>query len=221
MLNQEKAQTYLRSELKWAGKTEELALDEASIAFRQGTFANAAPGATALVCEAEAETVSALQVANRQDRINDAYRQSVAIYSRVANEYPLGDMTDKSLLRIAQIRETEFKDKPLAMATYQKFVKFFPSTPVAEDAAWNVAKFYEGEGKYKEAVDSYREFIRNYPASGRVADVQFALPEALEQLSRWVEAMDAYEMFHPKFTNHPKAATACAAWQRVFARQRA
>jgi len=205
MANQEKAQSALRGELKRTGKTEELALNEASIAFRQGSFANAAPGAAALVSEAEAETVSALQVANRQDRINDAYRQSVAIYSRVANEYPLGDMTDKSLLRMAQILETELKDKALAMATYQKVVKFFPGTPVAEDAAWKVAKFYEGEGKYKEAVDSYREFIRNYPASGRVADAQFAVAEALEQLGRWVEAMDAYETFRQKFTSHPKA----------------
>jgi TolA-binding protein len=159
----------------------------------------------ALISEAEAETVSALQVANRQDKINDAYRQSVATYSRVANEYPLGDMTDKSLLRMAQILETELKDKALAMATYQKVVKFFPGTPVAEDAAWKVAKFYEGEAKYKEAVDSYREFIRNYPASGRVADAQFAVAEALEQLGSWVEAMDAYETFRQKFTNHPKA----------------
>jgi TolA-binding protein len=208
MASQEKAQSARRGELKKLGKTEELALDEASIAFRQGTFANAAPGAAALVCDYEAETVSALQLANRQDRINDAYRQSVATYSRVANEYPLGDMTDKSLLRMAQILETELKDKALAMATYQKVVKFFPGTPVAEDAAWKVAKFYEGEGKYKEAVDSYREFIRTYPASGRVADAQFAVAEALEQLGRWVEAMDAYETFRQKFTGHPKAQVA-------------
>lgn len=203
--SQEKAQIALRGELKRAGKTEELALNEASNAFRQGIVFNGTPPSAALVCEAEAETVSALQVANRQDRINDAYRQSVAIYSRVANEYPLGDMTDKSLLRMAQILETELKDKALAMATYQKVVKFFPGTPVAEDAAWKVAKFYEGEGKYKEATDSYREFIRNYPASGRVADAQFAVAEALEQLGRWVEAMDAYETFRQKFTSHPKA----------------
>ena len=207
-MNQEKAQMTRRDELKKAGKTEELALDEASIAFRQGGFGNGLPGTAALVCEYEAETVSALQVANRQDRVNDAYRQSVAMYSRVANEYPLGDMTDKSLLRMAQILETELKDKALAMATYQKVVKFFPGTPVAEDAAWKVAKFYEGESKYKEAVDSYREFIRNYPASGRVADAQYAVAEALEQLGRWVEAMDAYETFRQKFTTHPKAQTA-------------
>lgn len=203
--NQEKAQMTRRVELKAAGKTEELARDEASNAFRQGVVFNGAPPSAALVCELEAETVSALQVANRQDKINDAYRQSVTTYSRVANEYPLGDMTDKSLLRMAQILETELKDKALAMATYQKVVKFFPGTPVAEDAAWKVAKFYEGEGKHKEAVDSYREFIRNYPASGRVADAQFAVAESLEQLGRWVEAMDAYETFRQKFTSHPKA----------------
>ena len=117
-------------------------------------------------------------------------------------------MTDDALLRMAQIYETELKDRVAAMETYQKIVKLFPGTPVAEDAAWKVAQFHEQEGKHKQAVDAYRDFIRNYPASGRVADAQFAMAEALEQLGRWVEAMDAYETFRQKFTSHPKVQVA-------------
>jgi TolA-binding protein len=193
-----------RDMLKREGKKEEIALDEAAQAFRLGAANLDTLGATARGYGIQAETESALQVANRQDRVNEAYRQAVAVYSKAATEYPLGDMTDEALLRMAQIYDTELKDRVAAMATYQKVVKFFPGTPVAEDAAWKVAQFNEQEGKYKEAVDAYREFIRNYPASGRVADAQFAMAEALEQLGRWVEAMDAYETFRQKFTTHPK-----------------
>ncbi len=193
-----------RDMLRREGKKEQLDLDEAAQAFRLGNVNLDTRSATARVAGIQAEAESALQVANRQDRINEANRLAVAIYSRAANEYPLGDMTDEALLRMAQIYETELKDRVAAMETYQKVVKFFPGTPVAEDAAWKVAQFHEQEGKFKEAVDAYRQFIRNYPASARVADAQFAMAEALEQLGRWVEAMDAYETFRQKFTTHPK-----------------
>jgi TolA-binding protein len=193
-----------RDMLRREGKKEELDLDEAAQAFRLGNVNLDTRSATARVAGIQAEAESALQVANRQDRINEANRLAVANYGRAANEYPLGDMTDDALLRMAQIYETELKDRVAAMETYQKVVKFFPGTPVAEDAAWKVAQFHEQEGKFKEAVDAYRQFIRNYPASARVADAQFAMAEALEQLGRWVEAMDAYETFRQKFTTHPK-----------------
>jgi len=197
-----------RDTLKKSGKSAELDLYEAAQAFRVGSANLDTLGVTARQADLKAETESALQIVNRQDRINEAYRQAVTSYAKAANDYPLGDMTDDALLRMAQIFETELKDRAAAMETYQKVVKFFPGTPVAEDAAWKVSKFYEQEGKYKEAVDAYREFIRNYPASARVADAQYAMAETLEQLGRWVEAMDAYETFRQKFTSHPKAQTA-------------
>jgi TolA-binding protein len=194
-----------REELKKAGKDVDLALDEASNAFRNRGNNDVNVLNFAQQAEIAAETESALQVANRQDRINDAYREAVAAYNRAATDYPLGDKTDQSLLRVAQILETQLKDRAAAMAIYQTIVKQFPGTPVAEDAAWKVAVFYEQEGKFTQASAAYRDFIRNYPASARVADAQFALAEVMEQLGRWVDAMDAYETFRQKFASHPKA----------------
>jgi len=147
-------------------------------------------------------------VANRQDRINEAYRQAVSAYTRAASDYPLGDATDESLLKTAQIYEVKLKDRKAAMTTYQKVVKFFPGTPVAEDAAWKVAIFYEQEGNFEEAVKAYRDFIRNYPAGKRVADAQYAMAEAYERLGLWVQAMDAYQTFRDKFAKHPAAPAA-------------
>jgi TolA-binding protein len=198
-------QTERRDQLKKAGKEAELALDEASSAARGRAFNDVNLWNFAQAAGQAAETESALQLANRQDKINEAYREAVGHYLRAASDYPLGDKTDQALLRVAQIYQTQLKDRPAAIATYQKIVKQFPGTPVAEDAAWQVAQFYEQEGKFVDAAAAYREFIRNYPASGRVADAQFALAEVLEQLGRWVDAMDAYETFRQKFASHPKA----------------
>ncbi len=208
VVRQREAAQMRRGQLKKEGKSKELALDEAADAFRLNTLAISGLSGNARKAEQQAETESALEVANRQDRINDAYREAVKLYMQAASEYPLGDKTDDSLLRIAQIFETQLKDRSSAMETYQKIVKLFPGTPVAEDAAWKVAVFYEQEAKYTLAAAGFREFIRNYPASNRVADAQFALAEVLEQLGLWVEAMDAYETFRQKFGSHPKAVVA-------------
>ena len=156
----------------------------------------------------QAETESAIEVANRQDKINEAFRKAVALYGRAARDYPLGDRTSESLLRMAEIFETRLKDQAAAKQTYERVVKFFPGTPVAENAAWKVAQFHLDAGDFEKAVNAYRDFIRNYPASGRVADAQFAMAEALEQLGRWVEAMDAYQTFRDKFAKHTKAPAA-------------
>ena len=156
----------------------------------------------------QAETASALQLANRQDRINEAYRQAVAVYAKAAADYPLGTKTGASLEHMAIIYEVHLKDPAAAMAAYQRVVELFPGTSVAENAALKVARFHERQGKYDLAVNAYRDFIRTYPASSQVANAQYSLAEALEQQGRWVEAMEAYQTFRDKFSTHPAAARA-------------
>ena len=204
----QQARSVARDELRKGGQLQQLELEEAysQVLSNAGNDPNLAT--LARKAEQDAETESALQVANRQDRINEANRQAVATYARAAKEYPLSTATSEALMRMAEIYEVQLKDRPSAMNTYQQIVKVFPGTPVAENAAWKVVKFYEQEGKFAEAVAAYRDFIRTYPASARVADAQYAMAEALEQLGRWVEAMDAYQTFREKFTTHPKASAA-------------
>jgi len=193
-----------RGALKKGGDANLLALNEASQAWLRGSSHVNNLFCNVTQAELQAETETALQIANRQDRINDAYRSAVEMYAKAAADYPLGDMTDRSLIRVAEILETRLKDRAAAMATYQNIVKLFPGTPVAEDAAWKVAVFYVEEAKYAQAVDGFQTFIRNYPASQRVADAQFAMAEVLEQMGKWNDAMDAYEVFRQKFAKHPK-----------------
>jgi len=59
---------------------QELALDEAASSFFQNSAAVGNISQSAREAELKAETESALQVANRQDRINDSYREAVAAY---------------------------------------------------------------------------------------------------------------------------------------------
>jgi TolA-binding protein/thioredoxin-like negative regulator of GroEL len=203
-----KRESRRRGQLKASGKSQELALNDAAFAWQQGSSQVSNLFCHVTQAELQTETETALQVANRRDQINDAFREAVVMYAKAASDYPLGDMTDQSLLRVADILESKLKDRPAAMQTYQKIVKLFPGTPVAENAAWKVATFHVQEAKYAAAVGAYQSFIRNYPASTRVAEAQFGMAEVLEQLGRWNEAMDAYEVFRQKFTKHPKVTLA-------------
>jgi TolA-binding protein len=175
------------------------------------------------VCEAEAraESESVLRVASRQDRINEAHREAVAMYLRAATDYPLGDSTDTSLSRMAHIFENELKDQARAVQTYEQIVKLFPGTPLAEDAAWKLANFFVASRQYEKAAEAYHDFIRNYPASGRVADAQFGQADMLQRVEKWVEAMDAYEVFRQKFPQHPQAAKALEQinWIKTYRRK--
>lgn len=184
-----------------------LEMDEAYNAFRYNPNGDQVITNTARQAEQRAETESALEVANRQDRINEAYREAVDAYGKLA-KYTLSTVTGDALMRMAVIYETELKDQAKAMATYAQIVKYFPGTPVAEEAAWKQVKFYEQQSMFKEAVDAYTDFIVTYPASSRLAEAQYAKAEALEQLGRWIEAMDAYQMFREKFPSSPKAQAA-------------
>ena len=207
-----------RVQLKAEGDEQQIALNDALDASRSGNLVAGKLFGHVTQAELEAETETALQIANRQDRINDAYRTAIQMYVKAATDHPLGDKTDQSLIRIAEIFETRLNDRAAAMQTYQKIVKQFPGTPVAEDAAWKVTQFYVEEGKYAAAADSYKTFIRNYPGSPRVADAQFGLAEVLEQLGQWVDAMDAYEIFRQKFNKHPKVklATDQISWIKTY-----
>ncbi|MEX2214632.1 MAG: tetratricopeptide repeat protein [Phycisphaeraceae bacterium] len=206
VLEQQKSQLdEIRRDFKSKGDARGLGIEEAYANWKSNDFNKDNASLLNREAELQAECDSAMEIANRQDRINEAYREAVAKYAKAAAEYPLGDKTSEALLRMAEIYEVQLKDKDNAMKTYEKVVKFFPGTPVAEDAAWKVAQFHDQQTQYEAAVQAYRDFIRNYPASKRVAEAQFAMAEALEQLGRWVEAMDAYQTFRDKFAQHAKA----------------
>ncbi|MCC5829387.1 MAG: tetratricopeptide repeat protein [Phycisphaeraceae bacterium] len=206
-------------ELRDAGKFDQLALEET---FGNVRF-NGLDNTIALysrIAEIETERRSALELANLQDRINEAYRKAVAVYLRAAADYPLAERTADSLLRAARIQETQLRDIDGAMRTYERIVRFFPASPAAEDAAWKVAHSHVSKGRFEEAVPAFRDFIRKYPASTKLAEAQFGLAEALEHLGRWVEAMDAYETFRQRFEDHPNARIAAEQinWIKAYRR---
>jgi TolA-binding protein len=188
--------------LKKAGKGDVAALEEASQAAIYGRFNEANVKLFAQQAEQAIETLTATQLADREDKINAALRKAVDAYQS-ASQVAAADKADDALLQMATIYDQRLKDSKAAMDTWLEIVRQFSGTAVAEDASWRIAKYYEREGKYAEAIQSYEAFVRNYRRSPKAGDAQFAVAENHEHLGEWVGAMDAYTNYINNFPEGP------------------
>jgi len=142
----------------------------------------------------QVEELSAVELADRQDKVNAALRKAVGAYQD-ASKVPAANKADQALLLMAKIYAEKLKDDDAAMKTYMEIVRQFSGTAVAEDASWRIAQYYERKGKHAEAIKAFEAFLRNYRRSAKAGQAQFSVAENYEALGEWVKAMDAY-------TNH-------------------
>ena len=201
---QQEVRTKRIADLKAAGKGTSAAAEEAASAANFGQFNDANVRLFAQQALQEEETLTATQLADRQDKTNAALRKAVEAYtsaSKVAGADKAGD----ALLQMATIYDQRLKDSQAAMQTWLEIVRQFSGTAVAEDASWRIAQYYEREAKYAQAVDAYQAFLRNYRRSPKASDAQFAVAENYERLGQWVSAMDSYTNYLTSFPEGPLA----------------
>ena len=189
-------------ELRASGKGQaadvQLARDaQFNVAFDQAEVQLAAEEA-----KQETETLTAAQLADRQDKINASLRMAVKTYKQ-ASGVPLADKAGDALLRMAEIYHERLKDSPAALATWLEIVRQFSGTAVAEDASWRIAEYHERSGKHADAIDAYNAFLRNYRRSTKAGAAQFAVAENYEDLGQWIKAMDSYANYVTNFPTGP------------------
>ncbi len=186
------------NELKNQGRKEEAANKEASIAARALQFDAANTAVISNWAAQQEASLTASQLADRQDRINAALRKAVASFRQAAS-VTSADKADDALLQMAQIYDERLKDAESAMATWEEIVKQYSGTTVAEDASWKIANYYEKHEEFSKAIDAYQTFLRNYRRSPRADIAQAAIAENYEHLGKWVQAMDAYTNYLNNF----------------------
>jgi TolA-binding protein len=193
--------------LKSAGKTQAADLEQAVGAVSQQSYNLSNAEVFAQQAQAEVETLTAAQLADRQDKINAALRKAIEAYS-MASKIAGGNKADAALLQMANIYDQRLKDSKAAMQTWTEIVRQFSGTAVAEDASWKLAQYYERDGKYAQAIEAYNAFLRNYRRSPNAGPAQFAVAECYEHLGQWVAAMDSYNNYLNNFADGPLAAKA-------------
>jgi TolA-binding protein len=199
---QERARRENIAGLKAAGKSKAAEVEEAFQAANTALFNEANVRLFAQQAGQKVETITATQLADRQDRINAALRQAVDAYTD-ASKVAGADKADDALLAMATIYDQRLKDSEAAMATWLEIVRQFSGTDVAEDASWRIAQTYEREQKYADAVTAYESFLRNYRRSPNAGQAQFAIAENYERLGEWVKAMDSYTNYRTNFPEGP------------------
>ncbi|MCC6123821.1 MAG: tetratricopeptide repeat protein [Pirellulales bacterium] len=199
------------AELKAAGKGALAEVQEAANAAGQIQLDYANVQLFAQKASQQVETMTALELADRQDKVNAALRKAIAAYeatSKIAG----GNKADSALLQMATIYDRRLKDSKAAMQVWLEIVRQFSGTNVAEDASWKIAQYHEREGKFAEAVDAYQSFLRNYRRSPNAGAAQYAIAENYEHLGQWVKAMDSYTNY---LTNFPEGPLANKAKQQI------
>jgi len=188
--------------LKKQGKSKVAEVEEASKAANYGQFNDANVLLFARQADQEVEALTAMQLADRQDKINAALRKAVAAYTRTS-QVAGADKAAEALLKMATIYDKQLKDSTAAMETWLKIADQFSGTAVAEDASWRIAQTYERQGKHAEAIDAYNAFLLAYRRSANAGQAQFAIAENYENLGEWVKAMDSYTNYLTAFTGGP------------------
>jgi len=192
------------SKLKKAGKQQLAENEEAFYAAQKGQFDQANVTLFARQASQEVETLTAAQLADRQDKINAALRKAINAY-RAASTVAAGDKADEALLRMAEIFDERLKDSDAAIATWLEIVRQFSGTAVAEDASWRIAQYYERTKEHAKAIDAYDAFLRNYRRSPNAGPAQEAIAENYEKLGEWIKAMDAYSNYLNNYPDGPFA----------------
>ncbi len=200
--NEEAARGERIKGLKSSGQGKLADLEEAAGAFGQQSYNMANTAVFARQAQADVETLSAAQLADRQDKINAALRKAIDSYASAA-KLPGSNKADAALLQMANIYDQRLKDSKAAMETWLEIVRQFSGTAVAQDASWKLAQYYEREGKYAQAIEAYNSFLRNYRGSPNAGAAQFAVAECYEHLGQWVAAMDTYNNYVNNFPDGP------------------
>jgi TolA-binding protein len=191
-------------QLKKSGRNELAELEEAGQAGAKAVWNTANLDVALAKAEQDVQSLSAAQLADRQDKINGALRKAVEAYAAAA-KVPGADKAGDALLRMAVIYDEQLKDSAAALATWKEIVNQFSGTSVAEEASWRIAQYHERQANYAEAVEAYKAFLRNYRRSPKAGQAQFSIAEGYEHLNKWVEAMDAYTNYINSFGDGPLA----------------
>ncbi len=195
------------AELKKGGKGAIAEAEEASFAGNWGQFNDANVDLVARKAVQEVESLTASQLADRQDKIAAALRKAVEAYAG-ASQVAGADKADEALLQMASIHDTRLKNPEAAMQTWREIVRLFSGTAVAENASWRLCQYYERNAAWAEAIEAHKAFVRNYRRSPMAGQAQYAVAEAYEHLGEWVAAMDSYTNYAMNFPEGPLVAKA-------------
>jgi TolA-binding protein len=96
----------------------------------------------------------------------------------------------------------------LAVLGLEAYIKSFPQSPQAANAALHVGMSYSQQGKYDKAVEAYDNVIRTYPRASVIPDAYTRKGQALMSLKQYDKAREALEFVIKNYADNVAATVA-------------
>ncbi len=127
--------------------------------------------------------------------------------SRITAEYPKSAYAERGLLLFGQAL-TELAAPAEARKTFGEFVQLFPDSTLVPEAGLAVARSYEREGKWTNAVQQYSAWLAKNSTNENVPRAEFCRAVALFQSGAERDAVAQFTNFVARFPTNLLAARA-------------
>ena len=96
-------------------------------------------------------------------------------------------------------------DFPACIDQFQSFVKTYPTSDYADDAAYGMAECYFQQDNIRRAIISFDDVARHYPDGNKAADALFRQGEALIEMGHRKAARNAFEKLLREYPDSARA----------------
>jgi TolA-binding protein len=142
----------------------------------------------------------------RRDRVRAELQNAIAAYSKVVKNYRLGDMAQRSLLRIGHIYKEYLGNTDKAVEAYRQLLEKYPGSKAAVNAQFAVGEYYLEKKKLLKAEKAVTLFLSSFPNHARAADALLLLAECHRGQKKWVKALDDYQSYLTRYPHSRRAA---------------
>ena len=93
--------------------------------------------------------------------------------SEILKIYPLNNVAEKGILLVGQ-GLSDLGQPAHARELFQRFEQVFPNSEQIPEVEWAVARTYEKEENWPQAIASYESWVRRFPANSNLPDIKYA-----------------------------------------------
>jgi TolA-binding protein len=139
--------------------------------------------------------------------LNDVAGASNAL-ARILKVYPTSNLADNSVLLVGE-GLADLQQPSSARALFEKFEERFPDSPLRPEVELALARTYEQEGSWPDAIGIYNRWVEHYPGDTRLLpQVEYARGWANFQAGRETNAFQLFTNFIAQFPQNGLAPVA-------------
>jgi len=141
-------------------------------------------------------------------KLNDMRGMSNAM-SQILKIYPLNNVAEKGILLVGQ-GLSDLGQPAHARELFQKFEQVFPNSEQLPEVEWAVARTYEQEENWPQAIASYESWVKRFPANSNLPDIKYARAWANFRGGRETNAFNLFTNFLSEYPSN--SMTPVAEW---------